>query len=128
MASSSDPSRLPSKNGVHSHSNVELCLPPCSMGLVVLMQLFSWKVKLPCCRYQYESHEANYCFAVLFVISSATKFRSKAGYCICGMKSQKGKPFLTSNKYKTKFSVVFGIDEIDGDLCSLLLCSGMEGR
>ena len=55
---------------------------------------------------------------VLSVISSATKFRSKAGCCICGTKSQQGKPFLTSDKYKTKFPAVFCICEIDSDLCN----------
>ena len=55
---------------------------------------------------------------VSFVILPATKFRNKAGCCICRTRFQKGKPFPTSDKYKTKFPAVFGIDEIDGDLCN----------
>ena len=46
------------------------------------------------------------------------KFRSRTGCCICGTKSQSGKPFLKSCNYKEKFPDVFGLEERQGDICN----------
>ena len=46
------------------------------------------------------------------------KFRSRIGCCICGTKSQSGKPFLKSCNYKEKFPDVFGLEERQGDICN----------
>ena len=55
---------------------------------------------------------------VAVVYATKPKFRSKIGCCVCGTKSQSGKPFLKSDSYKDKFSDVFGLEERNGGICS----------
>ena len=55
---------------------------------------------------------------VAVVYATKPKFRSKTGCCVCGTKSQSGKPFLKSDSYKDKLPDVFGLEERNGDICS----------
>ena len=59
-------------------------------------------------------------------VTTAAKYQSKKGCCICGKKTQKGKPFLQSSSYKYKFNEVFGIESKDSDICSA--CCRVKSR
>ena len=67
---------------------------------------------------------------VAVVYTTKLKFRSKTGCCVCGTKSQSGKPFLKSDSYKDKFPDVFGLEERNGDICSACIksCTTAEDR
>ena len=55
---------------------------------------------------------------VTVVYATKPKFPSKTACCVCGTKSQSGKPFLKSDSYKDKFPDVFGLEERNGNICS----------
>ena len=44
-------------------------------------------------------------------------YRSKNGCCICGKKSQTGRPFMSSLSYECTFRNVFHLEDRSGDIC-----------
>ena len=63
-------------------------------------------------------HQIILVLLILSNVTTAAKYQSKKGSCICGKKTQKGEPFLQSSSYEYKFNEVFGIEPKNGDICS----------